>query len=478
MRLKLQSLRTRLILWHVLMLGIVLAVYIGGVSVLAFWQMDGVLKRLAAEDLETVKGLLFFSSDGQLRMREDYHRRTEWKQVAERLLEVLSPSGEILYRNELLKGRTIGGASFAGEGNIGYSERTARLSDGTPITVVSKKYNLDGQTVLIRVAYSNDLIWSRLEEISVILLLALPFALAAAAFAAYKVASKALDPIEKMAMRIERINSERLDERLPIENPADELGHLARVCNNMLGRIEQAFEQLRRFTADASHELRTPLAAIRSTGEVALEREAAPAEYREVIGSMLEEVNRLTGMVEGLLTLSRADAGQLLMQPSVFPLRDLMQEVGELLDVLIEEKQLQFEVLGDPAACVRADRRYLRQSLVNLLHNAVKFTPSGGSIKAHIERKESSSVLLSIADTGAGIPALHAEKVFERFYRVDQSRDGDYKGAGLGLSIAKWAIQANGGEVGVVNSESGGAKFWIRLPAVSSETVPQTYARA
>lgn len=466
MWLRSQRLRTRLILWHVGMLATVLGVYIAGVSVLVFWQMDGVLKRLAAEDLETVKGLLYFSTDGQLHLREDYHHRTEWKQVEERLLEVRSPSGPVLYRNERLKDRNIGGFPFAGEGEIGYSERAEKLSDGTAVTVVSKKYDLQGQIILIRIAYSRDLIWSRLKETLLILLLALPFALATTAFAVYKLTSKALEPIEKMAVRIEQINAERLNERLPIENERDELGHLARVCNGMLARIEQAFEQLRRFTADASHELRTPLAAIRSIGEVALEHDATPAEYRDVVGSMLEEVNRLTGLVEGLLTLSRAEAGQFVIRPSVFPLKELMQEVGDLLEVLVEEKRLDFQVQGDETGCVKADRLYLRQAVVNLLHNAVKFSPAEGSIVARIERRENSTVVLSISDTGPGIPRMHAEKVFERFYRVEESRGGENKGAGLGLSIAKWAVQANHGEIGLDSSSQGGCTFWIRLPAV------------
>jgi len=464
-----KSLRTRLMLWHVLMLGSVLAVYVAGVSVLAFWQMDGVLKGLAAEDLETLKGLLYFSPDGQLHLREDYHHRSEWKQYEQRLVEVLTPSGEILYRNELLRNRSIGRAPFPGEGEIGYSERNEKLSDNTAITVVSKKYNLQGRDTLIRIAYAHELIWKRVKETLGILLLAVPLALGAAALAAYKVASKALEPIEKMAVRIEQINSERLDERLPIENPGDELGHLARVCNDMLGRIEHAFEQLRRFTADASHELRTPLAAIRSIGEVALEREATPEEYRDTVGSMLEEVNRLTAMVEGLLTLSRADAGQFLMQPSVFSLRELVQEVGDLLGVLIEEKRIRFEIFDSASACIRADRMYLRQSLVNLLHNAVKFTPLDGTIAVRMEGKDHATVLLTITDNGPGIPAAHSDKVFQRFYRVERSRGGEHKGAGLGLSIAKWAVEANGGEIGLTIPPAGGATFWIRLPAASRE---------
>jgi len=458
--------RTRLTLWYVGTLAGVLFIYLAGVSLLLFWQMTGVLKHLAAEDLETVKGLLYVQDDGQVGVREDYHHHTDWKQVQERLLEILGADGAILYRNERLGSRTIGGAPFAGEGEHGYSGRPARMSDGTPIILISRKYDLQGRTILIRVGYSQDLIWNQLKETLLVLLLASPLVFAGTAYAGYKMVGRTLNPVSKMAHRAEQINSERLNERLPIDNPEDELGHLARVFNAMLSRIEQSFEQLQRFTADASHELRTPLAAIRSIGEVRLQEGATPEEYRDTIGSMLEEVNRLTGIVESLLTLSRADAGQIRMQVSVFPLMALVREAAALLEVLIEDKHVTFTLAGDESLGALADRLYVRQAVVNILHNAVKFTPDGGSISARIECTSDSRVELSITDSGPGIPVEQSARIFERFYRADEARTGEDMGAGLGLSVAKWAVEANNGEIGVNSVSGGGSTFWIRLPAV------------
>ena len=446
------------------MLAAILAIYFAGVSLLLLWQMDGVLKRLAAEDLETVKGLLYLEADGQVGVREDYHHHSDWKQVQERLLEILSPDGSILYRNERLGDRGLGGAPFAGEGERGYSGRSDKMSDGTRIILVSRKYDLGGQTILIRVGYSQDLIWNQVKGTLLILILASPLVLAGTAYAGYKTVGRTLEPVTKMANRAEQINSERLNERLPVGASDDELAHLARVFNAMLARIEQSFEQLRRFTADASHELRTPLAAIRSIGEVGLQEAATPVEYRDTIGSMLEEVNRLTTIVESLLTLSRADAGQIQMQVSVFPLMALVRESAALLEVLIEDKHLALTVTGDENAGVQADRLYVRHAVVNMLHNAVKFTPAGGSIHVRVECKEDSRVEFSVQDTGPGIPAGKLGNIFERFYRADEARTGDNNGAGLGLSVAKWAVEANDGEVGVVSSAGAGATFWIRLP--------------
>jgi heavy metal sensor kinase len=295
----------------------------------------------------------------------------------------------------------------------------------------------------------------------------LPLALAVAAIAGYAMVDRALFAIKDMARRAEQITTERLQDRLPVESD-DELGHLARVLNQMLSRIERSFEQLQRFTSDASHELRTPLASIRSLGEVGLQKDASPEEYRDIIGSMLEEINRLTNLIDSLLTLSRADAGQIPMKLEVFPLADIMEEASDLLGVLIEEKQLIFVSESDRNAIVRGDRLILRQAVINILHNAVKFTPAGGSISANISCGDSVAIL-SVTDSGPGIPAEDIAKVFDRFYRVDPGRSGEDKGAGLGLSIAKWAARAHDGEIGLLAAPGGGCTFWIRLPLVSPD---------
>jgi heavy metal sensor kinase len=284
-------------------------------------------------------------------------------------------------------------------------------------------------------------------------------------------AGRVLDPIQKMATRAQQITSERLGDRLPVENEGDELGHLARAFNEMLSRIENSFEQLRRFTSDASHELRTPLAAIRSVGEVGLQKNASPEEYRDMIGSMLEEVNRLTNLVESLLTLSRADAGQLTLRYTNFPVMDLMRDAAGLLEVLIDEKKLTFTLEGDENLFVRGDRLFLRQAIINILHNAVKFTPAGGTISLSVSREGDSKAVLSITDNGPGIPLEHRTLVFDRFYRVDSARAGD-KGAGLGLSIARWAVNSHDGEIALSNAPGGGCTFWIRLPTIP-QTLPQ-----
>jgi heavy metal sensor kinase len=295
--------------------------------------------------------------------------------------------------------------------------------------------------------------------------LAVPIILALAGIGGYVLAKRVLAPLEKMTSRAEEITSERLHDRLPTGEVDDELGHLARVFNNLLARLEQSFAQLRRFTADASHELRTPLTAIRSVGEVALQKDGSREEYRDTIGSMLEEVNRLTALVESLLTISRADAGRIQLHPTVFPALDLAREAAGLFEVLVEEKDQRIVVAGDEGIDVKGDRVFLRQALVNIIHNAVKHSPIGGEISVSVHAESPGTVLIEVADSGPGIAPEHSEKIFDRFYRADESRSREAGGAGLGLSIAQWAVRVHGGNIQLLTGLGTGCTFQICLPA-------------
>jgi len=385
--------------------------------------------------------------------------------VLERLVEVRASDGEVLYRNERLGDRPLGANLIPGEGEGGYSVRSVRLVDGTTVRIASRRHTLDGRPLVIRLGYSEQPIWARFEELAVATLLAVPIVLALAGLGGYVLAKRALAPLAQMASRAEEITSERLDERLPAGDVDDELGHLARVVNNLLARLELSFEQLRRFTSDASHELRTPLTSIRSVGEVALQKDGSSEEYRDTIGSMLEEVNRLTVLVDSLLTISRADAGRIQLHPTVFSAMDLAREAAGLFEVLVEESRQRITVQGDEAVSVKGDRVFLRQALVNIIHNAVKHSPVGGAITVGVHCEPPGSVRIEVADSGPGIAPEHSERIFDRFYRVDESRSRDAGGAGLGLSIAQWAVRVHGGGIQLLSTPGAGCIFQIRLPS-------------
>src|SRR5689334_12054596 len=359
-RLRPRHLRTRMTMWYVSGLAILLVLAWAGTSGLLFWQLRNQLGHFSIQEIETVEGLLYFTPQGQLRLKEDYHNHPESKDVIERYLEVRGVERSVLYRNERLGNLSLGGSPFAGEGIGGYSERSERLSDGTRVRVVSRVHVLDGRPLLIRLAHSEEPLYQRLRDLSLASVIILPIVLLIAWIAGYALARRALSPIEKMAREAQEITPNKLHARIPVDDADDELGQLARVFNETLARLEQAFEQLRRFTSDASHELRTPLAMIRSVGEVGLQKDGSRAEYRDIGGSMLEDVNRLTSLIDNLLTISRADSGHIQLHRTRVTILALAREAAALFEILTEEKSQALRVDGDETAAVDGDPIFLR----------------------------------------------------------------------------------------------------------------------
>ncbi|HEY7334278.1 MAG TPA: ATP-binding protein [Bryobacteraceae bacterium] len=459
-----RNVRTRLTLWYVAVLAGVLLIYGGSTSALMFFRLRTQLDRLAVEDLETVEGFLTFDASGKLLLRNDYHDHPYPPQMQERLMEVWSNDGNVLYRNELLGNRALGDAPQQGEGAVSYSQRSVRLADGTRVRLISKRHTIEGHPTLIRLGFDEASLWRSFWEAVLGLIAGLPLALGAAGVAGYFLARRALSPIERMARRAHEINAERLHARVEVENQDDELGRLAQAFNETLARLERSFDQLRRFTSDAAHELRTPLTAIRSVGEVGLQSESLGTRYREVIGSMLEESGRLGRLVDSLLTIARADAGQIRLDKEPISLLPFVREATSLLDVLAEEKNQRLSVDGDTSAQVQADRIILRQVLINLLDNAIKHSPQGETIRVRVLSRDRTTVAVEVEDSGPGIPLEHRVRVFDRFYRIDEARSREEGGAGLGLALAKWGTEAHGGRLELDCPPGGGCIFRVVLP--------------
>ena len=317
--------------------------------------------------------------------------------------------------------------------------------------------------VFLTMAVDEEPVWRTLRTLLTILLLSLPIALALAAFGGFVMAGRLLEPVAVFTAKAAKISAESLAARLPVENPGDEFGRLAGVINVMLARLEDAFERLRRFTADASHELRTPLTVIRSVGEVALQEDLDAAAYRDRIGSMLEEVSRLARLIENLLTLTRADSGHVPLGRTETDMVRLVERAAEDMRALAEEKDQKLNLNLKGSAVLRVDEATVRLALVNLLDNAIKYTPRSGAITVGSSIR-GDEFLIEVMDTGPGIPAEHMERIFDRFYRIEKDRNSLAGGAGLGLSIAKWAVEANGGRIEVDSTENKGSTFRIVLP--------------
>jgi heavy metal sensor kinase len=478
MTLRPKHVRTRLTAWYVAVLAAVLLIYAGFTSWLLLHQLRSQLDHQAIEDLETVEGLLSFGPDGKLTLRSDYHDHPNPEEVVDRLMEVWAADGGLLYRNERLGNRALGGPPREGEGVTSYSERSVRLPDGTPVRLVSKRHSLDGRPTVIRVGFSEAPLWERFWQMALGLLAGLPLALGLAGFGGYFLARHALGPVDRMARRAREINAERLSARLDVENPEDELGQLAQAFNETLARLEHSFEQLRRFTADASHELRTPLTAIRSVGEVGLRVPGSGEYYREVIGSMLEEAGRLTQLVDSLLLISRADAGQIRLERTHIALVAFVREVAALLEVLAEEKRQMIGVEAEQQFEVNADPVILRQVLINLLDNAIKYSPVGGKILVRVAAFDGDTLAIEVQDSGPGIASEHRDRVFDRFYRIDSGRSRDAGGTGLGLAIAKWGAEAHGGCLELYCPPDGGTIFRVVLPLTESGLVQKATANS
>jgi len=461
------NVRTRLTLWYLGVLATALVIYGASSSLFLVFQLRSQMDHRAIEELETIKGLLSFAPDGKLLFHSNYQDQSYPTKMLDPLIEVLADDGTLLYRNELLGNRSLGASLQTGETSGSYTMRSLRLSDGMPVRLVSRKYIIDGHPRVIRLGLSEESLWQRFWQIVAGLLAGLPFVLVFAGLGGYFLARRALGPIERMARRVHEINAERLNARLDVENPHDELGLLSSTFNETLARLERSFEQLRRFTADASHELRTPLTAIRSVGEVGLQKSGAAEDYREVIASMLEESGRLTRLVDSLLTIARADAGQIQLERTAIRLIPLVRDVTSLLEVLAEEKAQKVSIDGDETLEVEADGAILRQVLTNLLDNAIRYSYPGGAITVRVLSDDHSAVI-EVEDNGPGVPAEHRDKIFDRFYRIDSGRSRDTGGAGLGLAIAKWGAEAHGGRVELRCPAVGGCIFRLVMPEVDA----------
>jgi signal transduction histidine kinase len=231
----------------------------------------------------------------------------------------------------------------------------------------------------------------------------------------------------------------------------------------MIHRLHQSFAQVRQFSADASHELRTPLTIIRGEIELALRSPKTPEEYRSVLESTLEEIMRLTSIIDNLLMLAKADQGTYHANFSEVDLKALVDELYEDSEVLAESKNIHVELRAGEPITIVGDRLRLRQLMLNLIDNAIKYTPDGGTVKLSLEGHNGSAVF-AVQDTGIGIPLEEQEKIFNRFYRVDKARSRELGGTGLGLSIARWIAELHRGTIGVQSEPNKGSTFTVTLP--------------
>jgi heavy metal sensor kinase len=342
------------------------------------------------------------------------------------------------------------------------------MSDGHELLLHGLPYSASNGTLyLIEVAAPYNQIESVLRGLLLTFALGLPLIVALAIGGGYLLMRRALRPVDEIRQKAAQITSRNLSERLPVVRTGDELERLATDLNRMIERLEESFVQINRFSADASHELRTPLTVLQGELEsIAQSGQRLPADVRDTIGSALEETQRLAKIVENLLAISRLEAGEARRQPERLDFAELARSTADQMRLLAEEKHIALNCDGTQTVEVDADPARLKQVVVNLLDNAIKYTPEGGEVEVSVTKRDGHAVL-KVADSGIGISQADLPHIFDRFYRADKARSRQLGGTGLGLSIVRSICVAHGGQVTVDSSEGRGTVFHVEIPLAS-----------
>jgi len=469
-----RTLRFRLTLWYALSL----AVFLAASGFLWHFYLERELRshlderlKLIAEDVVTFYTLNPASSGtgsgvsaNPCRDLEEFLRHHNWSEF----VQVRSEDGKISCFSSNLEDARL---PLSQHGNTALDQRipvyeslaAAPFSDVRLLTL--PLFPERGPRGMIQVAASGHDVDGTLERLRVVLATLSPLALLAMALGGWFLAGRALGPVVRISRSVQRISAENLSERLPVGKTGDEISGLAAGFNDMLARLEESFGRIKQFSGDASHELRTPLTILKGETEVALRWAKTTEEFRNMLDSNLEEINRMERIIEDLLLLAKSESGGLPMEKKPVSLSDLMQEIYLQASSLHEEKtldvRLNFEVDGE--VLILGDELRLRQLFLNLISNAVKYTPEPGQVEISL-RVEDGYAEISISDTGIGIPSDHLPHIFERFYRVDEARNRAVGGAGIGLAIVKWVVEAHDGRINGQSLPNVGTTFRIELP--------------
>ncbi len=389
------------------------------------------------------------------------------------LVVVFDPDRAPIYRNAAAKPLTLGALTrlLTGDAPPPGTVRTGVVDlTGEGQQVRYARVPLPGvwaHPATIFVAAPLDAVPFGPEQLLAAMLVIAPVILIGSIGLGYVLADASLRPLEGMVDEIEAVTDGRsLHRRVAVPVSADELARLAATMNRMLARLEESFTSLHRFTADASHELKTPLMVLRAGVERAMTDPRTSTEALQSLEEVLEEIHRMSEMVDNLLTLARADEGVARLALEPVDLRELVGEASETAGILGEGPGIAIRTeLPDHPVVVPADAARIRQLLLNLVTNAIKYTPGGGRVSlALVDQGESAAII--IGDNGIGIPASHLPHIFDRFYRVDtaRTRTGARPGAGLGLAITKWIAEAHGGTIAVQSRPGRGTVFTVSLP--------------
>ena len=459
------TIRTRLTLWYTGVLLLTLVV----ISVLSYSLLRSRLIQDVDASLLAVADVIRDVGASEVPAPTDPEsqlREILGPEFYDKFFQLLDREGRPSARSTQLGGRTLPLSTRARDNGARGEPtfETVRLSEDQRIRLLTLPVHAPGERPrLIQVGIPLRRAEAALTRYLQTLLLLVPLGVGLAAAAGAVIARKALGPVDAMSRTARRITGHDLTQRIPVRGTRDELDHLADTLNGMLERLEEAFREMRRFTADASHELRTPLTALKGGIEVALRSERSAEEYRRVLVSSLEEVDRLAGLAEDLLLLSRASAAGL--DAGMAPV-DLEPVVVGVLDVatrLAHGTGVTIRLKEATPVTVHGSADALRRAVLNLVDNALKYSAPGGLVELALRRDGDDAVVV-VEDHGIGIDPAATERIFEPFVRLDAARARDTGGSGLGLAIVRSIVHAHGGTVTVASAVGAGSRFEIRLP--------------
>jgi len=463
-----RSIHFRLILWYsglVVAVALVFGAYVyQGVRERLYGEMERTLMRRASQIAENILPHIHDVPPGDIagQIKEVYSPEANG-----RFIRILKEDRSIVYISGAPKdGRFNPGAIPVPPGIIS-AKRTEQLAPDLTMRIVTVPTRIQGESYVVEMGAPTDDIETALHGLVMTLLFGLPVVIMIVSVGGYTLVRRSLQPVEDIRATAQQITFGNLSNRLPVATTGDALEHLSVTLNQMLDRLEDAYEQASRFSADASHELRTPLAILRGELESIVRERELPASLRERVGSVLEETERLSRITESLFTISRLDAGEAQIQHVRFDLAPLVQTAAEQMALLAEVKKIKVRIAGSPAP-VMGDPSRIKQIVVNLLDNAIKYTQDGGDISLKVSAAHH-KVILEVTDNGAGIAAAALPHIFDRFYRADHVRSREIGGAGLGLSIVRSIVQAHGGSIEIQSIEGKGTACRVELPLANGE---------
>jgi heavy metal sensor kinase len=466
-----RSLKFRLIFWYAGLL-------VGGLGLLGivtyFALQSSLLTSLKENQLRRARQIAQLVREeiekkNQAGLGEEVENRYA-PALNDRLVRITQKNGVVLYLSKAPKDQAFDPAALPPPVWSSQTEtaRQASLIGGRRMLLAGHVLQMpEGTSYLVESGAPMDELQRDLRQWLIFLCALLPLVGALALGGGFLLVKRALLPVDQIAVSAERISSHNLNERLPITNTGDELERLSKALNHMIERLDAAFLHSRQFVADASHELRTPLTVLRGELESLAQERSIGADSSDRIASALEEVERLSHIVEGLFAISRLDAGEAATEWLPFDLGQLATSTAEQMGLLAEDKKISVSCQAALGVWVAGDRARLKQVIVNLLDNAIKYTPEGGQVKVSVSTQDNNAVL-AVADDGIGIPFEALPHVFERFFRVDKARSRQQGGAGLGLAIVKSICTAHHGKVDVTSSPGRGSRFRVELPLVSA----------